>query len=277
MPNVDFARLWEPEVPGVELFRAQLFHHTFGKHFHETYTIGLNEGGQGSFSYQGENWHAYPQSFNLINPGAVHTGQSESEAGWAFRNLYLSVSLVEQILSQLDWTGRGLPYFRQPIVWDHALGIAFSRLFQALSEPTPLLEQQSCLLVMLSQLFAHHATPRYELPPLGPETRAIAQVRDYLEAHYTQPVSIDALAQLVGLSPYYLIRSFHQQIGVPPHRYQRHWQLLHAKSALRTSKPLSEVALEHGFYDQSHLTRHFKRAFGVTPGQYRRSNSVQDG
>ncbi|HEY9764071.1 MAG TPA: AraC family transcriptional regulator, partial [Trichocoleus sp.] len=253
------------------------FHHSFGKHFHEAYTIGLNEGGQGSFYYQGKTWCTSPQSLNLINPGAVHTGKAEVETGWVFRNLYLSVPAVELLLPQLDWLGRGLPYFRQPIVCDRTLGTAFSRLFQALSEPTPLLEQQSCLLTVLYQLFKHHAEPRYEGPSPRSETNAIALVRAYLEAHYTDPVSIETLAQMVSLSPYYLIRSFHRQVGVPPHQYQRHWQLLQAKRALRTSKSLTEVALAHGFYDQSHLNRHFKRAFGVTPGQYRQSNFVQDG
>ncbi|HEY9879218.1 MAG TPA: AraC family transcriptional regulator, partial [Leptolyngbyaceae cyanobacterium] len=201
----------------------------------------------------------------------------EVETGWVFRNLYLSVPTVELLLPQMDWTGRGLPYFRQPIVGDRTLAAAFTRLFQALSEPASLLEQQSCLLAVLGQLFTHHTEPRYEGLPLRSETRAIAQVRTYLETHYSQPISIEALAQLVGLSPYYLIHSFRQQVGVPPHCYQRHWQLLQAKRALRADEPLSEVAIAHGFYDQSHLTRHFKRAFGVTPGQYRQSNFVQDG
>ncbi|HEY9761009.1 MAG TPA: AraC family ligand binding domain-containing protein, partial [Trichocoleus sp.] len=63
---MDFAKLWEPGLPGVELFQARLFHHSFGKHFHEAYTIGLNEGGQGSFYYQGKTWCTSPQSLNLI-------------------------------------------------------------------------------------------------------------------------------------------------------------------------------------------------------------------
>jgi len=96
-----------------------------------------------------------------------------------------------------------------------------------------------------------------------------------LEAHYAENISIDTLAQLTRLSPYYLIRSFHQQVGLPPHRYQRHWQLVQAKRSLQTTTPLAEIAIRHEFYDQSHLTRSFKRAFGVTPGQYQKSNSVQ--
>lgn len=275
--DVEFAKLWEPGIFGIELFSARLFHHAFSKHMHEAYTIGINDGGQGCFTYQGEACSTCPGSFNLLNPGEVHTGQATSDAGWIYRNIYISVPLVEQILAQLEWQGRGLPYFLEPVAWDKSLQLSFHKLFQALNEPTPQLEQQSLMLGVLSQFFVRHTEPHYHLRPAKPETKAVTLIRAYLEAHYAQNVSINALAELVGLSPYYLIRSFRRQVGLPPHGYQRHWQLLQAKRALLTSKPLSEIAAEHGFYDQSHLNRHFKRTFGVTPGQYRESNSVQDG
>ena len=124
------------------------------------------------------------------------------------------------------------------------------------------------MLNFFSQILRKYAQPRYHLHSLKPETKAIACVRDYLEAHYAENVTIDTLAELVGLNPYYLIRSFHQQVGLPPHSFQKHVQLLKAKQELKTSRPVSEVAIAHGFYDQSHLNRHFKRVFGVTPGQY---------
>lgn len=274
--NVDSAKLWEPGISGIELFSARLFHHAFGKHFHEAYTIGWNEGGQGCFIHRGELCWTEPGTFNLINPGEIHTGQAASGTGWVFRNIYISLPLIEQLLAQLEWSRPGLPYFLKPIVWDPSLQISFGQLFHALYASSSPLEQQTLLLHMLSQLFTRHAEPRYSPRSPKRETTAIAQVRAYLEAHYAEPVSIEALAHLVGLSPYYLVRSFHQQVGLPPHRYQRQWQLLRVKQALRTDKPLSEIAIDHGFYDQSHLTRHFKRVFGVTPGQYRESNSVQD-
>lgn len=272
----EFAKLWRPNLPGIdssgiELFSAQLFRHAFSKHMHEEYTIGLNHAGQGGFTHRGETWRSYPGSFNLINPGELHTGQVASDAGWTFCNLYISVPRVKQILTQLEWTSGSLPYFSQPVVCDRSLQTSFHKLFQALSYPTPQLEQQTLLLEVLSQLFLNHTKPRHALRSPQPETKAVSLIRAYLEAHYAEEVSIATLAQQAGLSPYYLIRSFHQQVGVPPHGYQRHWQLLQAKRSLRTSQPLAEIALEHGFYDQSHLNRSFKRAFGITPGQYQRA------
>ena len=276
--HVESARLWESGLPGIELFEARLVHHRFNKHFHEAYTIGLNEAGQGCCQHRGRHRIHYPGSFNLINPGDIHTGQVASAEGWALRNLYVSLPLIEQTLTQLDWPRRGIPYFKEEmVVWEPSLRPIFYQLFHALSDATSQLTQQSLLLELLSRLFIAHAEWCVDLKPLKPESKSVARVRDYLEAHYAENVSIQDLTKLVNLSPYYLIRCFRQQVGCPPHQYQRHWQILQVKRALQTSKPLPAIAIEHGFYDQSHLNRVFKKTFGVTPGQYQKGNSVQYG
>lgn len=196
------------DLSGIELFSARLFRHAFAKHMHEEYTIGFNYAGQGCFAYRGETWRAIPGSFKLINPGEVHTGQAASVAGWAFCNLYISVPRVEQVLTQLEWTGQGLPYFSQPVVRDRSLQFAFHRLFQALSHPIPQLEQQTLLLEVLSQLFLRHTESRHSVRSPQLETKAIARIRAYLEAHYAEEVSIATLAKQVGLSPYYVDSQF---------------------------------------------------------------------
>lgn len=273
----DSARLWKTNLPGVELFEARLQQHRFGKHFHEAYTIGLNETGQGCCQHHGENYIHSPGSFNLINPGDIHTGQVASPGGWGFRNLYIEPSLIEQVLTQLDWPGAYIPYFKAPILKAAALGPIFYQLFHALTVPTTQLEQQSLLLKLLSKLFQLNAENPFDLRAAKPESKAVTQVRTYLEAHYTDNVSLDQLVQLVNLSPYYLIRCFRQQVGCAPHQYQRHWQLMQAKQALQTGQPLAAIATTHGFYDQSHLNRAFKQTYGVTPGQYQKGNSIQYG
>jgi AraC-like DNA-binding protein len=277
--NIDFARLWQPGIAGIELFSAQLYRHSFAKHMHEAYTIGFNYRGVGGFFYRGGNHCACPGSFNLIHPGEVHTGQVQARDGWGFRNIYISVPKMQALLAQLDWAGSELPYFStaaettiDAVGKDH-----FNRLFAALSGPPNALAQESLLLEFVAHLIAHYAEGGSGWRPAKPETLAIAQVQAYLKAHYADPISIDTLARLVGLSPYYLIRSFRRQVGVPPHSYQRHWQLVQAKRSLHSAQPLANIAIAHGFYDQSHLTRAFKNAFGVTPGQYRQGNFVQDG
>ena len=272
---VESARLWEPGLPGVELFEAQLLHHRFNKHFHETYTIGLNEDGLGACWHHGEMQFHHPGSFKLVNPGDVHTGQVASADGWAFRNIYIHPALVEQALLQMEWPSQGIPVFKEVIVWEPSLRSRFYQLFDTLSEPTAQLAQQSLLLELLSGLFRINSDRTSTLRRPATESQAIARVREYFEAHYAENVSIDDLAKLANLSPYYLIRCFRRQIGCAPHQYQRHCQLIQVKQALRSPQALSDIAIEQGFYDQSHLNRVFKQTFGVTPGQYQKDNSVQ--
>ncbi|MEM9447355.1 MAG: AraC family transcriptional regulator [Cyanobacteria bacterium P01_E01_bin.6] len=273
----DSARLWKPGLPGIELFEARLRHHRFGKHFHEAYTIGFNEHGRGCCHHQGTEHHHEPGSFNLVDPGDLHTGQVDSAEGWSFRNIYIELPLMEQMLEHLEWRGSGVPHFKQMIFWQPSLRHIFYGLFQALAEPTSQLHQQSLLLALISPLLQLNADQSFHIRSPKPESSAVARVRTYLEEHCCDNVSIDELSTLSNLSPYYLIRCFRQQVGCAPHQYQRHWQLIRVKQALTiSSQSLSAIATDYGFYDQSHLNRAFKQTFGVTPGHYQKSNSVQD-
>ena len=273
----DSARLWKPNLPGIELFEARLQQHRFGKHFHEAYTIGFNERGHGSSQHCGENRLLSPGSFNLINPGDMHTGQVASPDGWCFRNIYIDLSLIEELVTQLNFSGQSTPYFKEPIFQAASLQSLFYELFHSLTVPTTQLRQQSLLLELLSKLFQLNGEKSFNLRPTKPESTAVARVRAYLEDHYTENTSLDELTQLVNLSPYYLIRCFRQQVGCAPHQYQRHWQLVQVKRSLghNFGQSLAAIAATHGFYDQSHLNRAFKKTYGVTPGQYQKGNSVQ--
>ena len=272
----EFAELCKTPIAGVERFSACLFHHGFSKHFHDAYTIGINDGGRGQFLCRGRLHFAVPNVFHLINPGEVHTGEVHSDRGWAFRNFYISSEQLQAALLHLDWEPSELPCFSQPTTDDPALRPKFEALFSSLTDPKALLQQQSLLLDFIAQLFCHGSAT--DFPDCRPTqlSKSVQDIKAYLEAYYSENITIDTLANLVNLSPSYLIRSFRQQIGLPPHSYQRHWQILQAKRSLYTSQSLAEIAAEHGFYDQSHLTRHFKRMFGVTPGEYRKDNFIQD-
>ena len=273
--QTESARLWEPSLPGIELFQARFFRHRFNKHFHETYTIGLNETGVGCCRHQGELHFHYPGSFKLLNPGDVHAGQVASSDGWTFRNLYIEPSLIKQCWMQLESPVERMPCFQEPIIWEPSLRPLFYELFNALTVANAQLAQQSLLIELLSGLFSRSRKRSWDLRSPAPESKAIALIRNYLDAHYADNVSIDSLAKLANLSPYYLIRCFRQVVGCAPHQYQQHQRLMRVKQTLRTSQPLSIIAVEHGFYDQSHLNRVFKQTFGVTPGQYQKDNSVQ--
>ncbi|MEM8546388.1 MAG: helix-turn-helix transcriptional regulator, partial [Cyanobacteria bacterium P01_H01_bin.119] len=100
---------------------------------------------------------------------------------------------------------------------------------------------------------------------------------DYLTAYHTANITLDELAALVNLPSLRLLRTFRQQIGLPPHAYLNYVRVQRAKRLIAAGWTITDAALETGFTDQSHLHRHFKKLVGVTPGQYLRGcKNVQD-
>jgi AraC-like DNA-binding protein len=97
---------------------------------------------------------------------------------------------------------------------------------------------------------------------------AIERVRRHIEEHLGQPLALADLAQLAGLSVWRFATVFRQQVGVSPHRYICRLRVERAQALIRNGVPAATAASEAGFYDQSHLSRHFKNVCGMTPGQY---------
>ena len=96
-------------------------------------------------------------------------------------------------------------------------------------------------------------------------------MRDYLEEHYAKPISLLELSAVSGVSPFHLSRRFRARYGLPPYMYLELVRVNRARELLRHGEPISRVAFDTGFSDQSHLTRRFKRVVGVPPGQYART------
>ncbi len=207
----------------------------------------------------------------------MHTGEpAQKDLGWVYRDFYVSPRLVETILLWADRKSGRMPFFRNttledPEVW-HALDSAYRCLCRA---STPL-ERETLLFEAIEALFRRHPSNGLDRTQRRPEPAAIARGRRYLQERYAQPVALKELAEVTGLSPFHLTRAFRKATGLPPHAYQFQLRLEAARRDLRTAKPLVQIALDHGFCDQSHLSRRFRRAYGVSPGCFRKSNSVQE-
>jgi AraC family transcriptional regulator len=103
--------------------------------------------------------------------------------------------------------------------------------------------------------------------------RAVEYIQDQLDTDLT----VSGIAQAVGMSPYHFTRLFKESTGQSPHRYVVEARVRKAKELLTTGKfTISEAAHHVGFVDQSHLTRHFKRVFGLPPERLLESQKVRD-
>lgn len=139
------------------------------------------------------------------------------------------------------------------------------------------LERETWLLHTYAYLLTRYAERLQRVRPAGKEPLAVMVAREYLEVHLADNVSVTQLAQVTGLSPFYLVRVFHRTVGLPPHAYLNQMRLKQAKELLLRGQPVVSVAYAVGFTDQSHLTRRFKQIYGVTPGHIiLKDKNVQD-
>jgi AraC-like DNA-binding protein len=271
---------WQPSscgIANVDLLHAHYITHCFSRHTHDTYAIGAILAGAEAFSYRGEAHVATAGQVVVINPGEAHTGHAATQDGWTYRMLYPDVALLQQAAIAITGHAQTMPYFPTAVLCDRPLARQLVKLHQAL-ETHSRLEQDSRMLWTMAQLINRHSGDRPSPRPIGQETQAIRQTREYLEAHFAENPSLDELGAIANLSSFYLLRAFRQQVGLPPHEYLNQVRLRRAKQLLANGGAIAQVSHETGFADQSHFTRQFKRMVGVTPGQYRRKegNFVQD-
>jgi AraC-like DNA-binding protein len=272
------ARLWRAhDLGNLEVLQASYTKHSFARHTHEEFMIGVIEGGGCEFYYRGETHIALAGSIVLINPGEVHDGSGAETARLAYRALYPAVDVLQRIASEFAGKRQGVPYFTTPVVQDEPVSVLLQSLLESLETAASALERESRFCWAFAQLIARYTEQRPQAQNVGKERQAVRLIRDYLEAQYAEQVTLAQLASLVHLSPYHVLRVVHAELGLPPHAYLTQVRVRQAKRLLRLGMPIPQAALEAGFVDQSHLARHFKRQVGVTPGQYALgSKNVQD-
>jgi AraC family transcriptional regulator len=110
-------------------------------------------------------------------------------------------------------------------------------------------------------------------PPGKLDHLRMRQVQDFIDEHLGDNLTLVSLANVAGVSASYLGRLFRNSFGVAPHQYLLNRRLERARTLLQNNRQsIAEIAFVTGFSDQSHLTRHFKRQFGVTPQECRRDD-----
>ncbi|GAB3982252.1 AraC family transcriptional regulator [Plantactinospora veratri] len=266
---------WAPDLGGLELFRATISEFEFRPHAHEEFFLALTEDGLATPSYRGQTHVIGAGDLITLNPEETHSGGPPAETSWSYRALYPGPDLMGKIAAEFPGVRRHVPAFGADVVRDREV-VARLRRFHRLAElpGSSRLAREAHLVEALALLVARHTAPSRTHTRAGRERVAVRRSTEYLQEHADQNVTLEALAEIAGLSPFYLCRVFRAAVGMTPHAYQTQTRVRRAKSLLRAGLPITVAATEAGFYDQAHLTRHFKRLVGLPPGRYARDTTT---
>jgi AraC-like DNA-binding protein len=274
-PPQEHAAVWyADDLDGLEVFQATYVTHRFAPHAHPTFGIGLIDGGAGAFHVRTERHIAFAQTIFVLHPEEIHDGSAATPAGWSYRMLYPTRESVQQVLDEYYGQRTAPLFLRHPTSADPLLVQRFAALHRALAQPDDRIARETLWRQAVIALAQRVGIEPLATLPVPKEPRAVQIVRDYLVAHATESPSLHELARLVDLHPSYLVRCFHQAVGLPPHAYLIQLRVRLARQLLREGMPPAAVAVHLGFADQSHLTRHFRRIVGLTPARYARMSTM---
>ncbi|AZO72207.1 MULTISPECIES: AraC family transcriptional regulator [unclassified Mesorhizobium] len=250
-----------PGTAGLERIEARFHGNAFELHRHDTYAIGVTLDGVQRFHYRGALQHSLPGQVIVLHPDELHDGGAGTEDGLRYRILYLEPSLLLDCLN-----GAPLPFVRDAVVSDQALRGTLLSALAPLDEELDDLFVADFISQLARQLKRHAGQPA---KPTGTIAwRAAALARDYLEENAERAVRSDELEAITGLDRYALSRHFRATYSTSPHRFLVMRRLQRARRMIEAGEPLAETAVAAGFSDQSHFNRHFKKAFGLTPGRW---------
>lgn len=237
------------------------------------YSAALLRGGEGAVRRPGGELPCPRQAAILINAGELFLARYETGAdgvhgsigGASSTHVHVAGELLERAYEEAG--GRGALRFPIEPRDGRELAAGLLLLEQQLLQPDSVLGTQQSFAAWVALLLRNAEAPPPEPRGLR-ERRATSRARELLHERLEPEFGLTELADEVGLSKAYLVRAFKRELGLPPHEYQMQLRVAHARRLLAAGVPATQVAQDAGFYDQSHLTRWFKRVLGVTPGAY---------
>ena len=273
MPRIDtrnIARYWrDPQIQGLSCLAADFTTHEYAPHSHDALVIAVTETGGSEFKSRGRTDEAKSSVLLAFNPDEPHSGRMGRSERWRYRSLYFSSPALAALTEDLGL--EQTPYFMENVFTDADLIGAFLQLHHALDQSRDRLEQRELLVSSLGELFRRHGSGKTDLAIRTTDRTKLRTLRDLMHDRHDEELTLADLGREVGLTPFQLIAMFKRTTGLTPHAFLTQIRLNVAVKALESGIPIAEVALSAGFYDQSALTRHFKRCFGVTPLQWIRA------
>ncbi|MER5551906.1 AraC family transcriptional regulator [Streptomyces sp. NPDC002793] len=256
---------WRPRVEGIdEVFHAHFADHAYPMHTHDAWTLLIVDEGLVRYDLD-RHEHGAPSSVvTLLPPHVPHNGGAATPGGFRKRVLYLNTAQIDA-----DLIGRAVG---RPVLRDPQLRRRVHQLHRTLENPGDELEAQSRL-ALVSERLSEHLRDEPAAPRV-PDRRVAHALRELLDECFVEGLTLRDAAERLHTHHTHLVRAFSREFGMAPHQYLTGRRVDLARRLLLGGMPAQEVVASAGFYDQSHLSRHFKRVVGTSPGHYARAGST---
>jgi len=253
---------WVVRAPGA-FERAEAFFtgSAYAPHRHDTYAIGITLKGQQGFNYRGALRYNQKGTCLILHPDELHDGQAGTDSGMHYRVGYIDPAQIQNILG-----GKPLPFLKDGVSSDSRLYKAVLALLGEMEHDLSGLEYQDALFDLAKAM--EQVSDSKKQTNQGFDYQAAEMARQYIADNLAQSISLDKLELITGRDRWKLSRDFRSLFGTSPYSYLIMRRLQQAREMMSKGVDIIEAASLCDFADQSHMNRHFKKTFGITPKKW---------
>lgn len=267
-PKTDVIYYRDPALPGIDICRVAKSRHHFPEHFHDDlYIVSLILSGHCYCLGKGhQDQVSGPGTVTLLNPGQIHTGAPAGNSRLDYAVCHFSLEAMANLAH--DTCGRPEAEFTAALVKDPLISKVLAHLFKIVMTSQDSLEKEALMVSAVHFILSRHSLKKKRGHDRFLRHQSVIRARQMLAESLDQKLGLEKVAKSVGLSRYHFLRTFKKETGISPHLYRTLKRVEAAKALLTRKISPSQVALETGFFDQSHFSNTFRRYVGATPKQY---------
>lgn len=260
-------------LEGMDVLRSNCCSHRYSAHAHESFVVAAFSGGAQKYRIGKTQGVALPGTVMIIPCGEIHTGESALKNGsWSYSAFYPGPEIFERMSEHIFGHTRGsLDFGSSFLIEDEELALNIVQAATITLESIDLLEKQEVVQGVFDILIKRYSLRDGSRPSLSIPNAPIQKSIEYIADNIYNQLSIHEISKISGLSDYHFMRLFKSKINMTVHQFVTYRRLQKARALLIDGMPVASVGPSVGFYDQSHFTRHFRRAYGVTPYRYARA------
>ena len=269
MPKECIIRLRDTEGFVYADLKQNLEHfQNFAKHSHPSFSLCMIGAGEISITYHPDTEVILrPGQIALFCPDQVHLTRNLSDTPLPYYNLHFNKAWALTIQQQLFDTQKLLPV-KEPIISDARYATELMEIITQINQDLLTQSETEAMITALLQKLFVHATDAQHIPE---EETLFEEIKQYILEHIDQEISATTIAAHTGYSTAHISRRFKQRFGLTLQAFLIDQRIHHAKSLMLQNSDLSlaQIALEAGFYDQSHFIKNFKKAYSISPNAYK--------
>ncbi|WP_404319335.1 AraC family transcriptional regulator [Malaciobacter canalis] len=239
----------------------------YKEHIHNTFSIGAIIKGKRVYTNKNNYYTICKNHLAIVNPNTIHSCNSINNEESFYYMLYLNKAYLKSLFQTENFLE-----FKKELVEDKESYNEFLKLCKVIFSNEFYIKKEQYLINFILNLYKKHSDFKEEYTK--DKLKISNEIVDYLHKKVDSDITLEELSKKFNLSKFYLLKLFKKELGTTIYTYFINLKIEYAKKLLKKNMPISEVALESGFFDQSHFHRNFIKFVATTPKKYQ-NNFVQ--